>query len=222
MTRFTHAAAESASGVALLMYRILVDVGVTSSTLYLCNGMQWINATGTYALGNTYTPLGGLGQIEPIEDDADVLPRTVRMSLGIVGSASLYEPLREDMFNRPVVIRRAFLDPTSYSLVSTPETLWKGFVNRTTGHWDDADRGNYFEVECESSLRRKAEALNFNRETLQTVLSQSGDTFFDHIHEVPLSKALWGNQPTTYVGGPSAPSPSRDPRAPSNRRRTAG
>jgi hypothetical protein len=114
------------------------------------------------------------------------------------------EPLREDMFNRPVTIKHVFLNPSSGSgssaAVSTPELLWRGFVNRVEVRFGDRERGNYFEVEAETSLRRKAEALNFNRETLQTVLSQSGDTFFDFAHLVPLTKALWGNQPTAFNG----------------------
>jgi hypothetical protein len=84
--------------------------------------------------------------------------------------------------------------------VSTPELVWRGFVNKVEIRFADRERGNYFEVEAETSLRRKAEAINFTRETLTTVLSQSGDTFFDFIHLVPLSKALWGNQPTSFNG----------------------
>jgi hypothetical protein len=200
MSRHLFAAAESAAAAQNLQYRVLVDIGVTSGTLYACNGNQWIPATGTYTLGNTYAPTNGYGQVEPIEDDADTTPRTVRLTLQMVGSASMYEPLREDMFNRTVTIRRAYLDPMTNLLVSTPQIMWEGFVNKTEGYFDDPERGNYFEVECESALRRKAEAVNFNKETHHTVLAQSGDTFFSHIHEVPLSKAMWGNQPTGFVG----------------------
>lgn len=204
MTRFTHAAAESASGATLLQYRTLVDLGVTSSTLYLVNGNRYLRPGDTNALANTYSPIGYLGGIEPIGDDADGTPRSVRLWLRAVNSADMYEALREDMFNRPVVVRRAFLDPVSDTLVSTPEQLWSGYVNKVEARFADRERGNFFEIEAETSLRRRAEAINFTRETLQTVLSQSGDTFFDFIHQVPLSKALWGQQPTAFNGaGPA-------------------
>lgn len=200
MTRHLWAAAESAAAAANLQYRMLIDMGITSGTLYMCNGAQYIPASAQYAIGNTYVPVGGYGRVDPIEDDADVTPRTVRLSLSLVGSASMVEALREDMFNRPVVIRRAFLHPVTDALVSTPEVMWEGFINRVEAVFGDEERGNYFEVEAESSLRRKAEALHFNRETLQTVLQQSGDTFFDHMHEIPLAKAMWGNQPVGFNG----------------------
>lgn len=199
MTRFTHTAAESASGATLLQYRLLVDVGVTSTTLYVCNGNRYINP-GTFSLANTYTPVGGLGGIEPIEDETDGSPRTMRLWLRAVGSADVYEPLREDMFNRPVVIRRLFLDPLTNASVSTPEQLWKGYINRVEIRFADRERGNFFEIEAESIRRRKAEAMNFNKETHQTVLAQSGDTFFNYTHLVPLTKASWGDQPTSFNG----------------------
>lgn len=199
MTRFAYAAAESASGATLLQYRMLVDLSVTSSTVYACTGNQFL-LPGSFGITNTYSPVGGFGGIEPVEDEADGTPRTVRLWLQAVGSADLYEPLREDMFNRPVLIRRLFLYPMTDVAVSTPETLWKGFVNKVEVRFADTERGNFFEIEAESALRRKAEAMNFNVETHQTVLAQSGDTFFKHIHLVPLSKALWGSQPTSFAG----------------------
>lgn len=211
--RFTFAAANSASAAPQLRYRQLVSLGVTSSTLYLCNGTEYL-----YTLGNTYSPVGGLGGIEPIEDEAGVQPRTVRLWLRAVGSADMAEPIREDMFNRPLRIDHGYLDATggTDTFVSTPELLWKGYVNNVEIHFADVEKGNYFEIEAESSIRRKAEVLNFNRETLQTVMGQSGDTFFDFIHQVPMVKALWGNQATTFNGeSPGtwfSPLPGRIPR----------
>lgn len=200
MTRFASAAAESASGASLLQYRQLVDMGVTSGTIYACTGNQWITPSMTYALANTYSPVGALGGIEAVEENADGSPRTLRLWLQAVNSNDLYQPAREDMFNRPVTVRHCYLDPIAGTLVGTPENIWGGFINRVEIRFADVERGNFYEVEAETSRRRKAEALNFTRETLQTVLSQSGDTFFDFIHQVPLTKALWGQRPTVFGG----------------------
>ncbi len=194
--RFSFAAANSASAASQLQYRHLVTIGTTSGSMYVCNGNQFL-----YTLGNTYSPVGGLGGIEPIEDESDVQPRTVRMWLRAVGSADLAEPLREDMFNRPVLIDHGYLsNSVDVTFVSTPERLWKGFINNVDIHFADAEKGNFFEIEAESSLRRSAEVVNFTKEAHQTVMGQSGDTFFAYIHQVPMIKALWGNQSTTFNG----------------------
>jgi hypothetical protein len=199
MTRHTYAAAESAAAASDLQYRLLVNIGVTSSTLYACTGDKYI-----YTLGNTYTPVGGFGGIEPVEDQSDVQPRTLRFWLQAVGSADLYEPAREDMFNRPVVIYRAYLDTQTNAVVSTPDQHWRGFINKVDIHFNDEERGNFFEVEAETALRRNSEVTNFTKEAHWTVLQQSGDTFFNYLHQVPLTKALWGNQPTTFNGASPA------------------
>lgn len=201
MTRFTGAAATSAAAYNQLQYRQFVDLGVTSSTIYACTGNQFITASATNnPTANTYSPVGELGGIEPIGDQADVQPATVRLWLQAVGSADFYEPVREDMFNRPVVIHHGYLDPVTDTLVSTPEVQWKGFINKVEVHIDDPERGNFFEVEAETALRRKAEVTNFTKESHWTTLGQSGDTFFSYIHQVPIVKALWGNQATTFNG----------------------
>lgn len=199
--RFTGAAANSASQLSTIQYRTFVDIGVTSTTLYLVNGNQFLNSSATNnPTVNTYSPVGGFGGIEPLQDQADVRPSTARMWMRAVGSADVFEPLREDMFNRPVVVRHGYLDAATDALVSTPEVIWKGFVNKVDIRFADTEKGNYFEIEAETSLRRKSELINFTKEALQTVMGQSGDTFFDYIFQVPMVKALWGNQPTAFNG----------------------
>lgn len=199
--RFAGAAANSASNAALLKYRQLVDLGVTSGTWYFCTGQQFfLPGQLNMHSANTYTPVGGLGGLETIEDESDIESRTVRMWVSANNSATLFEGMREDMFNRPVTIRHVYLDPISNAMVSTPEPIWSGYVNKIQVHFADPEKGNYFELECETALRRKAELVNFTKECLATVMSQSGDTFFDYLYQVPMVKALWGNQATTFNG----------------------
>jgi len=196
--RFSNAAANSASQEMFLRYRLLVDVGITSGTAYVCTGNDFL-----YALANTYSPNRGLGGIEAIEEEADGSPRAVRAWLPAVGSADLYEALREDMFNRPFVVRHGFLTNTSdqNTFVSTPEVLWRGKINKVEARFADAERGNFFEIEAETALRRRPPASNFNIETHWTTMGYSGDTFFNYIDQVPLYKALWGQQPVYFTGG---------------------
>lgn len=197
--RFTHAAANSAAHEYLMRYRQLVELGVTSSTLYLCNGNQFL-----YTLSNTYSPVGGFGGIEAIDESADGSARAIRAWMAATGSSDLYEPLREDMFNRPLTVRHGFLSGEGQTFVSTPEMLWSGYVNKIEVRFADPERGNFYEIEAITALRQRAPASNFNIETHWTTLNQSGDTFFQFIDQVPLFRAMWGQQPTAFSGARGA------------------
>jgi len=193
--RFANAAANSAAHEYQMRYRQLVELGVTSSTLYLCNGAEFL-----FALGNTYSPVGGFGGMEAIDEATGGGARAIRAWLAATNSSDLYEPLREDMFNRPMVVRHGFLNSVTDTFVSSPEMLWSGFVNKVEVRFADPERGNFYEIEAETALRRRAPASNFNLETHQTVLGHSGDTFFQFIDQVPLFRAMWGQQPTSFSG----------------------
>lgn len=197
--RFTHAAANSAAHAETLRYRQLVEIGVTSGTVYACSGAEYL-----YTLGNTYSPVGAFGAIEAIEEEADGSPRTVRAYLSATGSADLYEALREDMFNRQFVVRHGYLDPSTTAFVSTPELLWSGRINKVEARFADVERGNFIEIEAETMLRKRAPVSNFNLETHWVAMGHSGDLFFQFIDQVPLFRAMWGQQPTAFVGASGA------------------
>jgi hypothetical protein len=197
--RFASAAANSAAHEYQMRYRLFVEIGVTSGTIYACNGTEFL-----FALGNTYSPVAGFGGIEPLDEGADGSVRVLRAWLSAVGSSDFYEPLREDMFNRPFRVRHAFLDKIADTVVSSPELMWSGFVNKVEIRFADAERGNFYEIEAETALRRRAPASNFNIETHWTTLNQSGDTFFQFIDQVPLFRAMWGQQPTYFSGATGA------------------
>lgn len=195
MSRNLSAAVTSISQLPLLQFRLLVEVdSLTGGTTRACNGMQFIHFN-----GNTYSPVGNLGGVEKIEEDTDIFPRAARLWFAAVNTAQIQDVLTESMFNKPVRIKRTFLTD-SLTCVSTPETLFTGRINTCELKLGDPDRGNYFEIEVESRLRRNPRAQYFNRETLWTVYSQSGDTFFDYVTMIPLNKAQWGLSDTVKYG----------------------
>jgi hypothetical protein len=194
MTRWLSNSQQSLAERELVAFRQLVNIGVTSGTLYACSGKQYI-----FALGNTYTPVSGLGGIEPIKEESDPFPRELRFWMAAIDSSDLYEPMREDMFNRPVAVYETMLDPDTFACVHTPELRWAGFVNEVDIHFGDDERGNYYEVGAITDMGREPSLSYSNRETLQ--LDHSGDTFCDYQHLVPSVKAMWGQQPTTHLGG---------------------
>lgn len=194
MSRFLSTSQQAYSERDTFALRQLVDLGVTSGTIYACSGYRYL-----YTMGNTYTPVGILGGIEPIQEESDPFPRGLKLWLAAVNSSQLYEPLREDMFNRDVRVWEVFLDPDTFALSNTPELRWKGKVNEVEIRFNDAERGNYYEVSAETDLRRTPKKAYFNKETLWQ--SYSGDTFYDLMHLVPTQRTKWGEEATTFSGG---------------------
>jgi len=198
VTRFLSSSQQAYSEREAFALRQLVDVGVTSGTIYACNGYRFL-----YAMGNTYTPVGVLGGIEPIQEESDPFPRGLKLWLAAVNSSQLYEPLREDMFNRTVKVWEAFLDPDTFALSNTPELRWQGRINEVEIRFNDSERGNYYEVSAETELRRTPQKAYFNKETLW--LTYSGDTFYDLMHLIPTQRTMWGQEATAFSAPGTAP-----------------
>jgi hypothetical protein len=209
MSRDLSAAVTSAAQLDTIQYRWLVEVDSLSTGMTrACTGYQHLLFN-----GNTYAPVGHLGGAEKIQEDADVFPRAVRLWFAAVSTTQIQDVLNENMFNRPVRIFRTFLTD-SYTNVATPEELFRGFINTCEMKLKDPERGDFFEVEVESRLRRQPQAQYFNRETLWTFYAQTGDTFFNQLAQIPLSKANWGI-PVTFIGGRTPGGGPRGPNQPS-------
>lgn len=187
MSRNLSAAVTSASQESTVQFRLLCEVDSLSTGMTrACTGYNFIVFN-----GNTYSPVGNLGGIEKIQEDADIYPRAVRMWFAAVNTSQIQDVLTENLFNRPVRIYRTFLT-NSFTNVATPESVFIGRINTCDMKFKDPQRGDYFELEVESRLMREARAQYFNRETLWTVYSQSGDTFFDYVSQIAIRGANWG------------------------------
>lgn len=207
MTRFLSTSQQAYAERDTVAFRQLVDIGVTSSTLYACTGYRYL-----FAMGNTYTPVGVLGGVEPIQEESDPFPRGIKMWLAAVDSSDLYEPLREDMFNRPVKLWEVFLDPDTFALSNTPELRWQGKINEIEIRLNDGEKGNYYEVSAETELRKTPQRAYFNKETL--AVTYSGDTFFNYTHLIPTQRTMWGQQATSFGNYNIQPPPPTVPRGP--------
>lgn len=211
MSRNDAAAVTSISQLPTVRYRLLVEVDSLSAGMTrACNGENFIVFN-----GNTYSPVGTLGGIEKIQEDSDVFPRAVRLWFAAVSTTQIQDVLSESMFNKPVRVKRTFLTD-SLTCVSTPETLFSGRINTATMKLGDNPRGDHFEIEVESRLKREPRTQYFNKETLWSVMAYSGDTFFNYVTMIPLTKSNWGGiaiNPVTRPLPPGTPSPGR-PRGP--------
>jgi hypothetical protein len=189
MSRNSVGSVTSASQLSQLRYHVLCHVdSLTGGSVRACTGNRFIIAGAT-----TYSPIGGWGGIDdPIAEDSDPFPRSVRLWFSAVNTSSLLtNVVNENMFNRPVKLFRCFLDD-SLTVVGTPQLLSSLRVNKVGLKTSDETRGNYFEIECESRLRRNARAQYYDRATLQQVFGSSGDTFFDFMYLIQSTRAQWG------------------------------
>lgn len=206
MSRNT-AAVESASQAATLKYRILVDINsTTGGNLHVCTGGNFI-----YTGANTYSPIGGMGGMDPVQEDSDVFARAVRLQMAAVSTTQIVDLATENLFNKPVSIWRCFL-AENLTMIDTPNLLFKGRINTAKLVINDPQKGNYYEVEVESRLKQNPKALYFDRQTLWTAYQQSGDTFFDQLVNIPNFTGEWGKQATAY--GPANTYPGGGPKNP--------
>jgi hypothetical protein len=194
VTRYQSSSLQAMAEESLVAFRLLFDVGVTSGELHFVTGKH-----PTYYNGSTYTPVGGLGFVGPIQEDVEGVPRDITFgvsgvnTLALVGSFSLYEPLQEHMLNRPVRVFRQFLDPSNFTAVHTPEPHWTGVIADVSVDL----KGGVYEVRALSDKRRTAIVRYFNRETFRRI--DSSDTFGDHIDQIPLSKSNWGGRDSKFA-----------------------
>jgi len=173
----------------VLDFRILADVTFSSTTMKLHTGI------GALAVGvNTYDGIGALGTIDSVREDANTFTSQVKMTLSAVNSLALQEALNETLFGRQVILRRCWL--REGTVVGTAETWFRGQIGEVKLHRGDPERGNYIAVNVETKLNRQSKMAYYTKEDLASVYS--GDTFFDYLHLIGTTKALWGDQPTRF------------------------
>jgi hypothetical protein len=201
MTRFASSSLQAQSEQTQIAFRLLVDIDVTSGTVYACSGRQFI-----YARSNTYSPIGTLGGVERIQEDSEPFPRAVRMWLSAVqpaagtNSAVIASAMNEQLFNKQVRLYRGFMDLTTMTMPNTPELAFKGQIAAYSYRPSDPERGPHFEIEVESRMLRRMNPAYFTQETYWTTLSRSGDTFFKYVPMVAGATAKWGLENAVMYG----------------------
>lgn len=204
MSRNLAAAVTSISQLENVKFRLLCEVYSGATPVYACTGVNFIVFNST-----TYSPVGNLGGIDPIQEETDVFPRSAKLWFAAVNTQTIPDVINETMFNRPVVVLRTFLTD-SFTCVSTPEVVFKGKINKCEMKLKDPERGDFFEIEVDSKLARSLKSLYFNSETLKTVYNQNSNTLFDYVPNIPFVKANWGGMSVTN-GGFAPPGPARNP-----------
>jgi hypothetical protein len=217
VSRYDSSSHQALSSLDLVAHRYLADVQVTSQTLHLCSGYRYL-----YNIANatTYSPVtvNQLAGVDVIREDTDPFPQSLKLWITAVDSASMYDGVNEQLFNKDVEVFDSWLDPNAFTVVHTPQSVYKGKIDEVTLYFNDKKRGTYYELSLQTELRREPPVAYFDQATLWK--TYSGDTFFSRQHLIATTKAQWGKQPTQFPGvvpgGPSFyPSPYRG--SPGNR-----
>lgn len=199
MSRDTDPSVTSANAQATINWAMLAQIGMSASTMYACTGNRFLN-DGI----NTYSPVGRLGGVDPVVEESTLFPRAVKLWLSAIGSANLAEPMNENLFNKPVRLFRAALDST-LTIVGTPQQCLRGYINKVNVVLGDPSKGNYFEIEVESRIRREASSNFYTTENHDQMVSgvYSGDTIFKYVPRIMGYQSKWGdkNQSLTGVSG---------------------
>lgn len=147
------------------------------------------NGVGTYTWGgNTWTGIGALGQVGPIEEGVDLSPYAVQMALNAFPEAALLTELKhEQIYNRPASLYVGLLDENG-QLVADPQERWGGGMDHVTVHMGGDDR---IELLCESELKflDRANGSLFTDEDQQR--RYPGDVFFEFLDQVVDDKIPW-------------------------------
>jgi hypothetical protein len=112
--------------------------------------------------------------------------------------------MTENMFNKPVRLYRMILSD-SLTMIGSAQQCFRGFVNKVDVHMGDPQKGNYFELEAESRIRREAASNYYTTENHNQMASgvYSGDTIFKYIPRIPGYQSQWGGVTQQLDASPS-------------------
>lgn len=152
-------------------------------------GTEYVhNAVGTFTtLGQTWTGIGALGEIGPLEEGLDLSPFGVTLQLNALNTDLMSIATGEPLFNRRVTIYIGYLDENGV-LVADPQERWSGLMDHVS---IKLGAENITQLQCENHLRffDRANGSLFTDEDQQRRFS--GDKFFEFLPQMIDVKLTW-------------------------------
>ena len=165
------------------------------------------NAVGNYTtLGQTWSGVGAIGDIGPLEEGLDLSPYGVTMQLNALDAELLNIVNTEPLFNRRVTIYIGYLDENG-ALVADPQERWSGFMDFPSIRLGFE---NGIALQCESDLRffDRANGSMFTDEHQQRLFS--GDKFFEFLPQMIDAQIVWGTDGRVATPGTRPPRPPNE------------
>lgn len=175
---------------------MFVHIDWPGDPLYACDAGANFNWDDHEWLG-----LGEVGSIEAVSESLEVFAQPLRLRLSGVDPDIVEPALASDYEGSTVRVWLGVLNPDTYALLDEPEEVWSGFVDFMT------IEGNQnvctITVDCEHELRRQPVVSRWTDEDQRTRVS--GDTFFDHLQDIPGYVSKWGARDMSFRGGGAGP-----------------
>lgn len=153
--------------------------------------------------GNTYTGLGHLGTVSPVEESSDLRANGVAFQLSGVPSGLIATALGDNYQGRDVKLWLGALDAAG-AIVADPYQLFAGRMDAL--EIDDGPETATIRVYAESRLvdLRRSNERRFTHEDQQ--IDFPGDDGLDYMPTAQSTPFMWGGQrvPTYAAGGGSA------------------
>jgi hypothetical protein len=139
--------------------------------------------------GNDWLGVGKFGDLSDIEEDAQLRPSGVTVTLSGVDSALITAALTEAYHGRLIAIYEGFLNLSTMALLDTPETKFKGLMDYMTVTL--GDHGGAITIQAEGELARwqRHSGSLYTHESQQAIYP--GDRGFDQIPFMQSRKIDW-------------------------------
>lgn len=157
--------------------------------------------TGTFSYGgNDYLGVGKFGGIGEVEEDAELRPAGLTLTLSGVDSALVTTAITEKCHGRDVAVYKGFLNTSTMALIADPEVAFRGLIDFL--QVDLGQNSGSIIVQCENELARWQRHSN----TLYTSESQKAvypaDEGFDQLKNSIVRTIDWSKtgSPLGYTG----------------------
>lgn len=144
--------------------------------------------------GNTYVALGGLLQIEAVEETSDFAAQSVLLRITGVNTQVIDILLSEGYIGRLATVRLAHFESDG-TVTSDPLVVWLGYMNE---RWEIQEKIDREQSSCEisaqfiSPIARFEQTRGIQADLLSHQRHYSTDTFMSHIAATSDLQVKWG------------------------------
>lgn len=144
--------------------------------------------------GDTWSGVGDLGGISPIEEAEGISPYAARLTLSGLTSGTITRALGSDIYGRDLEIFVGFL--VDGALVADPDTMWKGQMDTIAISLGD-DNTVGLTGESELKIFREVNGKLFNDESQQRDFA--GDLGFEYLDQMADAQIIWRGSRVTFT-----------------------
>ena len=162
-----------------------LTINYTSGTLFLNTSDRNFTISGNNFIGGS-----GIATISSIEETQELQATGIKLTVSGVASSNISIALTENYKNVDATLQLGFLNTTTYALIDTPFTIFKGKVD-TQDIQVDSDTATIV-IEIENRL------IDWERSRIRRYTNQdqqqkfSGDKGLEFIQELQEKEIFWG------------------------------